>query len=188
MAMAMAMAMAHVATAEHTLSVLWLSWLLCSLCIDDKPPPCPTTEACFALADAFAHGEGRPKNEALARGLFARLCEEQSDGAACYNASALLDDSEPVRGVRYLEKACSANVLLGCTDLGIALREGVGVARDPVRARTLLTKACRGAVGEACAELADMWAQGEGGAKDAAKAKTLKKAACDLGDEPSCAR
>lgn len=169
--------------------VWWLAVVLCSFCVETpQPPACSQTAECFALADAYAHGEGKPKNEAIALSLFTKLCDEAGDGAACYNASALLAESEAPRAARYLEVACTAKVLVGCADLGSALREGHGVPKDATRARALLTRACRGAVAEACAELSEMWAAGEGGEKDAAKAKALRKVACELGDEPTCAK
>jgi TPR repeat protein len=176
------------AAACHTFAVWWLALVLCSFCVDEPPPKCAGVAECFAIADALAHGDGRPKNERAALRLFAEICEKASDGAACYNASALLGDDAAERALRYLEKACAAKVLVGCADLGVALREGRGAAKDAVRARVVLGQACRGAVADACAELSDMWAKGEGGGKDAQKARALREAACQLGDEEACAK
>lgn len=90
------------------------------------------------------------------------------------------------RGLRALERACSAGLPRGCGELGHRLRGLDGPPEDPVRAERLLHSACEGGCGNSCSMWGNVLAEGEAGPPDLAGAHAAFLRACDLGDTLGC--
>ncbi len=73
------------------------------------------------------------------------------DPAGCNDlglARALAGDH--AGAIPYFQSACNARSQLGCLGLGLAYRDGRGVAKDAAKSKELLRKACDGKVAAAC--------------------------------------
>jgi TPR repeat protein len=59
------------------------------------------------------------------------------------------------RAVALFAKACDGGLPLGCSNLGVMVRRGDGVARDLTWATALTTKACDGGIADGCHSLCE---------------------------------
>lgn len=81
-----------------------------------------------------------------------------------------------------LERKCTARDAVACWELGDALMQGRGVAKDPAKAEVALGKACDLMIGEACFIVA--WRRASAG--DAPGANALFKKGCESGLGDAC--
>jgi len=81
-----------------------------------------------------------------------------------------------------LERKCTARDAVACWELGDALMQGRGVAKDPARAEVALGKACDLSIGEGCFIVA--WRRANAG--DNAAAAALFKKGCESGLGDAC--
>ncbi len=123
---------------------------------------------CFELARLYESGTGVPRDPARAATLYERMCAADSYG--CTRLAGLLLAGQGVqkdaaRGVTLAERACREHRdWEACLQLGLALRDGNGIARDAVAARKQLQETCRFEASLGC------------------------RAACELGDAESCVK
>ena len=57
------------------------------------------------------------------------------------------------KAVEYFERGCKLGSMNGCSNLGVALQRGDGVAKDEKRAAELFTRACNKGHKASCALL-----------------------------------
>ena len=114
---------------------------------------------------------------------------DQGSMLACYNIAAehmrsrRVDDAIP-----HFERACAAELAIGCADLGFLIATGAGVPRDPERGFQLTESGCQLGYAPACGEAASMMVSGYGTPKDDERAFRYMKSACLQGDAASCAK
>jgi uncharacterized protein len=82
-----------------------------------------------------------------------------------------------------LRKSCEGGAPLGCYNLGVVARDGMGMKPDPKLAYASFEKACAGGEAKGCAEQANGLHRGLGVAKDEPRALALFEKACN--DEPA---
>jgi hypothetical protein len=111
-------------------------------------------ESCYLLASAHRAGRGVPRDETLARELFARSCElGWAAGCSSLAEIYLRGDGVAVDSVRAADgfsQACGAGEAMSCLRLGLMYRLGQGLAPDPTRAIELMQQACAMGLEEAC--------------------------------------
>jgi len=88
--------------------------------------------------------------------------------------------------VGLMTKACDAEDLVGCFNLGWMKEWGQGTERAPAAAAALYERACNGDVVAACAQLGHIYQSGDGRPKDAARADKLLSSACERGAPQGC--
>src|SRR6266850_3294051 len=85
-----------------------------------------------------------------------------------------------------LEKSCDAGDAAACDELGIRLRDGIGIRRDEARAADLFRKSCKGKDKGGCADDARALAMGEGQDADAHAALPRLEHLCKAGSGRAC--
>ena len=112
-------------------------------------------------------------------------CKKGNGGACMTLAEA---EKAATKAYEYLQKACAAKLMAGCTEQGQRLMDGSGVAKDEKAGFALWEKACKKDDGRACNNLGTSWSDGNQGAKsvDHKKAKTLYDKACKLKNGFGC--
>lgn len=76
--------------------------------------------------------------------------------------------------------------MIGCFNLGVAYKNGTGVAKDLAKSAALYQTACAGGEMKGCVNLSIAYANGIGVTKDLTKAAALSKTACDAGNQYGC--
>jgi TPR repeat protein len=122
--------------------------------------------ACMLLGEAYANGAGVTKDTAQANEFLGKGCDSGEE-ESCVRACDLLNDAvrclrvgvlsskgakDPKRAATFFRKACDNGHPLGCRELGMMYRDGVGLAKDTDKATEflkrgdeLLRTACSGA-------------------------------------------
>lgn len=96
------------------------------------------------------------------------------DMKSCSNLGVLLVDdglgypADPPRAAKLFEKACDADELTACVNLGTMLMRGTGIGKDEAAGEKLYVRACDGEIGDACNELG-LWRFDAGDTVGAAK-------------------
>lgn len=154
---------------------------------------------CVRLADAYANGDGLPRDVARAISLYDRACSED-DLMACTKSGRLkatcrkrqaeepracLDPIDFRGAAKDLAKACDSGLGAACIDLGFGADEVREFDGRP--AHHFLERGCDLGVGVGCFLASFMYLKGEGGvAKDSERGTELVRASCDGGDDFSC--
>ena len=107
-----------------------------------------------------------------------RSCGE-GDQSACVRAARALEATDPAKANAVYQRACDANVGLGCSFLGLTTPNRDG-------ARKLMKRACDLRDGFGCYHLGSMARLGSGVPRDLAAATSFFKLGCALGYQPSC--
>jgi len=122
--------------------------------------------ACMLLGDAYASGTGIGKSTERASQFLGKACDAGEE-EACVHACDLLSEAvrclrvgvlsskgakDPKRAATFFRKACDNGHPLGCRELGMMYRDGLGMDRDVDKATQflkrsdeLLRTACSGA-------------------------------------------
>jgi hypothetical protein len=86
-----------------------------------------------------------------------------------------------------LEKGCALAHPASCSNLGMFLLDGQGIAKDETRAAKLFAQACDADDPDGCSNLGIVTLKGLGGvAKDGKRAVELFVHGCELGNAPAC--
>lgn len=158
------------------------------------PKSADTGRACTNFGVMAANGEGGPKNDRQAAGLYELGCNAGSS-AGCNNLGYSYFDGKGVpvdqaRARTLLNQACDLGMAASCARLGDIMQTTAGGPADPVQARALLRKACDLALPQGkvngCNNLALMIANGTGGPADATEARRLYGRACEQKDGTAC--
>jgi TPR repeat protein len=91
---------------------------------------------------------------------------------------------DPDLAIQLATKACDANDLRGCSNLGSYLTSGA--KKDLGKAVPILEKACNAGAPAACYELGRLSESGKDVAKDLSRAASFYAKACDLGNGFAC--
>ncbi|HYY94283.1 MAG TPA: tetratricopeptide repeat protein [Pyrinomonadaceae bacterium] len=155
--------------------------------VDIGLPP----SAAYDLADAYARGEGVPKDINKAVELFKLSCDFFMSGAGCRRVREIQNNTIELAGVEERVLPPSATSLLvffardcdgggkgSCMTLGQFYARGHGVERDLKHAADLLRRACEAQLDAACTELA--------GLPDPSAAGAGLAGLCEGGDTSSC--
>ncbi len=121
---------------------------------------------------------------------------KQGDGNACYRLGAHLLDSTsgPLetaklqRAHNYFERACEADEVLGCLQIGIDAKTGRVGQRDLVKAVSLLGDACAHDLAVGCYELADLQNAPGTAVNNPTRAQEHFEKACTLNSGVACSR
>ena len=146
---------------------------------------------CYNLATMFEEGLGVPKDPQRVIALYSKTCDA-GEARACRLAgnwhvtSAEYSAEAYARSVPFWRRACDADDLTGCYNLGVALANGKGVEKDPTAAAAVYTKACTGGSSNACNNLGILFRNGRGTDKDEAKARDLFARACEADNPLGC--
>lgn len=148
-----------------------------------------SAQACATLGGIYGmNADERDVPRALA--ALERACDEVPD--ACANM-AVLENKEigshprnPARTFALAKKACEAQSLFGCTVLGMAYAEGVGVQQNQTTALKLFTLACEAGHAQGCLNLGKCHYSGIGTQRDPSKAAVALRKACDGGNGQAC--
>ncbi|HJW75583.1 MAG TPA: trypsin-like peptidase domain-containing protein, partial [Thermoleophilia bacterium] len=141
--------------------------------------------SCVKLADRIAGARGDPGAARQAAPLYRRACDAGVAGGCHGLALLALDRLAPgtdTERVALEERACTGGIARGCDAVGIALRDGQGVARDLARAAALFGKACDLSDGLGCRLLAELTFDGRGVARSAQQSAWLYQKGCSLSD------
>lgn len=114
---------------------------------------------------------------------FERSCSE-GDQSACVRAARPLEATDLAKAQAVYQRACEANVGLGCSFLGLTYR--YAATPNLSEARRLMTRACDLKDGFGCYHLGSMAQLGSGAARDPAAAAAFFKLGCEFGYQPSC--
>jgi TPR repeat protein len=110
--------------------------------------------ACLLIGDAYASGNGVTKDLTRANEFLGKACEEGEE-EGCVRACDALNDAvrclrvgvlsakgakDPKRAATYFRKACENSHPLGCRELGMMYRDGIGIERDTDRATQFLKR------------------------------------------------
>lgn len=93
---------------------------------------------------------------------------------------------DPSQAAALFRRACESGSTHGCVSLGIAHRDGRGVAKEPARAAQLLGSACAAGDADGCANLGVMLRDGEGVPVNLPMAEAALKRACSGGRPDAC--
>jgi TPR repeat protein len=148
-------------------------------------------QACGLFAELLEEGKLVPKDEARARELYVRACQD-GDAAACVPSgfrlsSAGVSPEEGRKGVQLLERGCALGEARACVVLASAVEEGRFVEKDAQRAASLNMLSCEGHNKFGCWNAAVAHRDGEGVAQDVARYLELAKQACGLESGVACA-
>jgi TPR repeat protein len=109
---------------------------------------------CLLLGNAYASGTGVPKDVTQANEFLGKACDSGEE-EGCVRACDVLNDAvrclrvgvlsskgakDPKRAATYFRKACENNHPLGCRELGMMYRDGVGIEKDIDRATQFLKR------------------------------------------------
>jgi TPR repeat protein len=89
--------------------------------------------------------------------------------------------------VDVIRAGCDKGIAHACNDLGIALFDGSGVARDPQKAAAAYRRACDLGDALGCVNLGVMLLNGQGIPSDPAAAAEFFRVGCLAGDHAACA-
>ncbi|HET9960521.1 MAG TPA: tetratricopeptide repeat protein, partial [Polyangiaceae bacterium] len=104
-----------------------------------------------------------------------------SDPASCVSLGSRILGREATRAAHLFHAACEAGHPLGCNDLGVLYRDGIGLQQDPVRAARYFEQACADDSAEGCNNLGVLKQRGLGTNLDSERARALYRQACELG-------
>ncbi len=108
------------------------------------------------------------------------------EGWSCSRFGGALIASDGPGAATAFKKSCDLGHAGGCSNYGLLLSKGTGVAKSDSDAATYFAKACSGGDPTGCFNLGSMNYEGRGVAKDLAKASGLYKQACDAGSAAGC--
>lgn len=163
--------------------------LLGPLCSQGSGTDAAAGQACYDLGRVTQFGYGVPANALGAASLFESGCA-RGDQAAClaHAEQRWLGiggvKKTPQLAVEVFRKQCEAQVSDACLDLGYALQQGVGVARDLERARSLFDAECKAGRQNGCAHLGNLLALSKG--TDRERGQALLASACDAASGRGC--
>ncbi|HEY2512216.1 MAG TPA: hypothetical protein VGI39_15220, partial [Polyangiaceae bacterium] len=141
-------------------------------------------QGCNDLALLISDKEGAQAEDI--RALFSKAC----DGGFAYGCrNVTLYDKTLSEGaiLALLERACSGEAPMACTDLGTRSMEGKGVPVDYATAARKFERACDQGDAAGCEWLGSLASTGRGIPKDPARAAQLYGRACDEGRKAACA-
>ena len=141
-------------------------------------------QACNDLALLMSDKQGTTADDV--RVLFSKAC----DGGFAYGCrNVTLYDKNLSEGavLGLLERACSGDAPMACTDLGSRSMEGKGVPVDFAVAAQKFERACDQGDATGCEWLGSLASSGRGVPKDPARAARLYGRACDEGRKGACA-
>jgi TPR repeat protein len=109
---------------------------------------------CLGAGNAYATGQGTPRDERRANGLLVRSCDLGNE-PACTFAGRMYEYAHGVamdlpRAMSLYERACQKGYLGGCYNVALMLENGRGTAHDEVRASALYRQVCAGGSSAAC--------------------------------------
>jgi hypothetical protein len=121
-----------------------------------------SADRCRRLAATYAFGEGVPKDETRATGLYEHACD-MKDPSACVFAGQMHEfargvDKDDAKAARLYERACDMQWATGCYNLGIMYERGTGVPQDRVKAGDLYQMACTAGAKTACEKAKELHA------------------------------
>jgi hypothetical protein len=108
------------------------------------------------------------------------------EGWSCSRYGAALLANDGAGAATSFKKSCDLGHAGGCSNYGLLLSKGTGVAKNDGEAATFFLKACQGGDPTGCFNLAMMTYQGAGVGKDLGKAAKLFGQACDAGSAAAC--
>jgi len=112
---------------------------------------------------------------------------EAGEGWSCSRlGAALLGSSDGGGAAASFQKSCDLGHPGGCSNYGLLLSKGTGVAKDDVAAAKFFGNACSGGDPTGCFNLGSMTFEGRGAQKDPARAAALFRQACDAGSAAGC--
>lgn len=114
---------------------------------------------------------------------FERSCSE-GDQSACVRAARPLEATDLAKAKAIYQRACDANVGLGCSFLGLTYR--YAATPNLPEARRLMARACDLKDGFGCYHLGSMAQLGAGAPRAPASAAAFFKLGCERGYQPSC--
>jgi uncharacterized protein len=146
-------------------------------------------EACYAVARVVLFGYQVPENPVGAANLFASGCSA-GHAPSCL---ALAEQKWlglggikklPEQAVQVFNEQCEQKVGRACADLGYALQQGVGIARDLERARSLFESECSADNQFGCAHLGNLLSATKNA--DRERGQKLLLSACDAANGKAC--
>lgn len=152
--------------------------------------------SCHNLGVMFEYGEGMPVDLPRAAGAYFKGCEQGFAPACRHLGVLILNRGQDVcgnetgcddrRAVALLSRACSLGDDEGCTQYGVSLQQGRGIAADPTLALSLFERACGRGYAEGCTRGAGARLEGLGAAPDKAAAAQLFAKGCALNEWVAC--
>ena len=152
--------------------------------------------ACRRLAALHESGAGGlDRDDARAAALYQRACDG-GDLSGCNGLGSMNETGrggllrDDARAAALYARACGGGGgdLMACSNFGIMLAAGRGVARDESRAVALYQRACEGGVADGCASLGWAHVTGRGAPRDRARAIELLRKGCAGGSARACER
>lgn len=151
--------------------------------------------ACSGWAKMAQDDQGVSLPKARQNTLLDLGCK-QGDGNACHRLGAQLLDATSAspaatnlqRAHDYFERACDADEVLGCLQLGIDAKTGRVGQKDVVKAATLLSDACSQDVAVGCYELAELQNAPGTAVHNPTRARQHLDKACTLNLGVACSR
>lgn len=147
----------------------------------------------MAALSAFAQApQGLPQSACVGGPACERECE-RGVATACTRAGLATVESDPLRAVGLLQRACDGTDGAGCAALGELYERGKGIKADPARGFQMKALACDRRHGPSCVTIARAYEKGAFALKDNARiAGELSRAAqffykgCDAGAATAC--
>jgi len=128
------------------------------------------------------------KKTAAGMAILEPACE-QGGMLACYNIAAEhMRNGRVEEALPHFERTCTAQLAIGCADLGFIHATGAGVPRDAERGFRLTETGCQLGYAAACGEAAAMMVSGFGTTKDEKKAFKYMASACLQQHAQSCTK
>ena len=108
------------------------------------------------------------------------------DATSCNELGMVLVKSEPFKGRQLFQNACRLDSGVGCSNLALAFRDGIGGKVDLAKAEATSDRACKLGHGDACSIQA-LLVEKRGGKRKVAKRVTrLMVRGCELGSANAC--
>lgn len=157
----------------------------------DRACKAKNTLSCGNLGALYDDGRGVPKDDARALVLYRQSCDGGFDWfcrglGLFYWAGRAGLTKDVARAASLAERACRAENLYACGDLGWDYQQGEGVPLDYPKAYALHKRACDGGVVFRCNDQAYLLWNGWGVARDVDAALRLWKKSCDGGVQAAC--